>query len=117
MHFRFAAKLAICASLVLCLAGVSLAQKSGGQSELSALQRLDVMKSKLESMRRSLSSAVSSMGTPNDKEKKNLDDPRERLRSLDKEAGSILSEVNDIRGKQERSERYGALPWRASRFY
>lgn len=106
MHFRLAAKLAICASLVLCLAGVSLAQKSGGQSELSALQRLDVMKSKLDSMRRSLSSAISSMATPNDKEKKNLDDPRERLRSLDKEAGSILSEVNDIRGKQERSERY-----------
>ncbi len=106
MHFRFATKLAICASLVLCLAGVSLAQKSGSQSELSALQRLDVMKSKLESMRRSLSSALSSMGTPSDKEKKNLDDPRERLRSLDKEASSLLSEVNDIRGRQERSERY-----------
>jgi TolA-binding protein len=106
MQFRFVAKLAICASLVLCLAGVSLAQKSGGQSELSALQRLDVMKSKLDSMRRSLSSAISSMGTPSDKDKKNLDDPRERLRSLDKEASSILSEVNDLRSKQERSERY-----------
>lgn len=106
MHSRFGAHLLICATLVLTLAGVSFAQKSGGQSELSALQRLDVMKSKLESMRRSLNSAISSMASQADKDKKNLDDPRERLRSLDKEASSLLSEVNDIRGKQERSERY-----------
>lgn len=46
------------------------------------------------------------MGSASDKEKKNADDPRERLRSLDKEVGSLLSEVNDIRGRQERSERY-----------
>lgn len=106
MHSRFGAHLVICATLVLTLAGISFAQKSGAQSELSALQRLDVMKSKLESMRRSLNSAISSMGSQGEKDKKNLDDPRERLRSLDKEAGSLLSEVNDIRGKQERSERY-----------
>ncbi|MEK6281647.1 MAG: outer membrane protein assembly factor BamD [Acidobacteriota bacterium] len=106
MHSRFGAHLIICATLVLSLAGIALAQKSGAQSELSALQRLDIMRSKLESMRRSLNSAISSTGSQTEKDKKNPDDPRERLRSLDKEVGSLLSEVNDIRGKQERSERY-----------
>jgi outer membrane protein assembly factor BamD len=103
MNSRFSSQLIICAALILSLTGGALAQ-----SELSPLQRLDVMRSKLDSMRRSLSSAISSMPAPNEKDKKNLDDPRERLRSLDKEVGSILSEVNEVRGKQERSERYDA---------
>ena len=106
MNSRFSAHLVICAALLLALCGIVSAQRSGTQSELPTLQRLDVMKSKLESMRRSLNSAISSMGQPAEKDKKNPDDPRERLRGLDKEVGSLLSEVNDIRGKQERSERY-----------
>src|SRR2546422_11520911 len=107
MHSRFSAHFIVCAALIVALAGTALAQS---QSELPPLQRLDVMRSKLESMRRSLSSAIASIesksGSQSDKEKKNPDDPRERLRGLDKEVASILSEVNDIRGKQERSERY-----------
>ncbi|MDQ5843793.1 MAG: outer membrane protein assembly factor BamD [Acidobacteriota bacterium] len=106
MHSRIGAHLVICAALVLALAGSAFPQESGTRSELTALQRLDVMRSKLESMRRSLSAAISSMGSPNEKDKPNADDPRQRLRSLDKEVGSVLSEVNDIRGKQERAERY-----------
>ncbi len=47
MHFRFSAHLIICAALVLALAGAALAQ-GGAQSDLSALQRLDVMRSKLD---------------------------------------------------------------------
>ena len=46
------------------------------------------------------------MAAPGEKEKKNPDDPRERLRGLDQEVRSILSEVNEIRSKQERSEKY-----------
>lgn len=107
MHSRFSAHLLICAALILALAGSAQAQREGTQSELSALQRLDVMRSKLDSMRRSLSSAISSMApSQGEKEKKNPDDPAERLRGLDKEVGSIISEVADMRGKQERSERY-----------
>ncbi|HVQ36381.1 MAG TPA: outer membrane protein assembly factor BamD [Pyrinomonadaceae bacterium] len=105
MHSRFGANWVICAALILALFNLVPAQR-GTQSELPTLQRLDVMRSKLESMRRSLTSAISSMGAPSEKDKKNADDPRERLRGLDKEVGSILSEVNDIRGKQERAERY-----------
>ena len=113
MHARFIALLALCAALVLSLCGAALAQGGGKpQSDLSAIQRLDIMRSKLESMRRSLNSAISAMepggSDKNDKKKANADDPRERLHGLDKEVGSILSEVNDIHGKQERSERYDA---------
>ena len=105
MNSRLGAYLVTCAALILALSGLASAQR-GTQSELPTMQRIDLMRSKLESMRRSLNSAISSMSAPGEKDKKNPDDPRERLRSLDKEVGSLLSEVNDIRGKQERSERY-----------
>lgn len=100
MHSRFFGKLAICAALLVALAGVTQAQ-----SDVSAVQRLDIMRSKLDGMRRTLGSAISSLSAATS-EKKNPDDPRERLRGLDKEVGSVLSEINDVRAKQERSERY-----------
>jgi outer membrane protein assembly factor BamD len=106
MHSRIGAHLVICAALVLALAGGAFPQESGTRSDLAPLQRLDVMKSKLESMRRSLTAAISSMGSSSEKDKTNADDPRQRLRGLDKEIGSVLSEVNDVRTTQERAERY-----------
>jgi outer membrane protein assembly factor BamD len=108
MHSRFTAHLLICAALVFAVASVALAQGGSTQSELSTLQRLDVMRSKLDSMRRSLTAAISSIEpkTVSKDEKKDPDDPRERLRGLDKEVASIMSELSDVRGKQERSERY-----------
>lgn len=104
MHSHFGAKLLTCVVLLFSLSGIAIAQQGG--SDLPTLQRLDVMRSKLESMRRSLNSAVSSMAAQTEQEKKNPDDPRNRLKGLDKEVGSLLSEVNDIRGKHERSERF-----------
>lgn len=103
MRSRFLGIAALSTALILSGVITALAQGSNPQSDLSALQRLDVMRSKLESMRRSLNSAISSIPQ---KEKESPDDPRPRLQGLDKEVASILSEVNDIRGKQERSERY-----------
>lgn len=100
MHSRLFGKLAICAALLLALAATAPAQ-----SDLSPVQRLDVMTSKLDGMRRTLNSAISSL-SPATGEKKNPDDPRERLRGLDKEVSSLQSEVNEIRAKQERSDRY-----------
>src|SRR6478672_8428780 len=89
------------------IAGFAQANKSQTKSDLSNVQRMDVMHSKLESMRRSLDSAISSINAkdPNDKTK-NPDDPRERLRGLAKEVGSVLSEVNDLHAKEDRSEKY-----------
>jgi len=100
MRSRFFNNLALGAALVLALSGVALAQ-----SDLSAIQRLDVMRSKLDGMHRTLNSAISSL-SPTAGEKKNPDDPRERLRGLDKEVNSVINEVSDVRAKQERSERY-----------
>ena len=101
---RFKALVVFC--ILLAVAPVVLAQRT--QTEQSTIQRLDVMTSKLESMRRSLNSALSAMNaSKNDKDAKpNADDPVVRLKGLEKEVGSTLSEVNDIRSKNDRSEKY-----------
>ena len=82
-------------------------QAQQAQSDLTNTQRLNVMKSKLEAMRRSLSSAIAAVNSSDKGDKtKNADDPRERLRGLEKEAGSILSEVNDLQVKEDKAEKY-----------
>ena len=96
--------------LVLGLFGSVWAQGTArAQNEMSPSQRLNLMSARLEALRRSLGSAIS--GIPQkaqDKNKKTVDaeDPRVRLQGLDKEVSSILSDVNDLRAKQDRSERY-----------
>jgi len=90
--------------------------KTQTQSSLSNVQRMDIMHSKLEAMRRSLESAVAAIPAKDtgDKTKdtgdktKNADDPRERLRGLAKEVGSVLSEVNDLHTKEDHAEKYDA---------
>ena len=103
--------LAVFCALVFGLPTTGLAQRpSGGQTELSTAQRLDVMDSKLDLMRRSLSSAVKGMETKStDKDKKaNADDPVVRLKGLQKEVSSLTSEVNDIRSKNDKAEKFDA---------
>jgi outer membrane protein assembly factor BamD len=101
---------ALCIALVLCVFGSALAQGGGKTSDLSAVQRLELMRSKLETLRRSLNSAINSLpAKTGDKGKPSPDDPRERLRGLEKEVGSILSEVSDVRAKQDRDERYDPI--------
>jgi len=110
MKCRLLSLLAFCA-LIFSFNQVAIAQRSGGQTELSIAQRLDVMSSKLDLMRRSLTSALSSM-TPaaksNDKSKPNADDPAVRLKGLEKEVTSLQSEVSDIRQKNDRAEKFDA---------
>ena len=102
--------LAVFCALVFGLPNAGFAQKSGGQTELSTNQRLDVMDSKLDLMRRSLSSAVKAMeGKAQDKDKKaNADDPVVRLKGLQKEVSSLASEANDIRSKNDKAEKFDA---------
>ena len=95
--------------LILSIAAAAFAQggKTSIQSGQSNMQRLDVMRSKLEAMRRSLDSAIAAINAKDTGDKKkNPDDPRERLRGLDKEVGSVLSEVNDLHSKEDKSEKY-----------
>jgi outer membrane protein assembly factor BamD len=107
MQYRFMALATLCVALLLSAVPTALAQAKP-QSDLSATSRLEVMRSKLESLRRSLNNAISTLPPKStDKDKKEaVDDPRQRLQGLEKEVASILSEVSDVRGKQDRSERY-----------
>ncbi|HET9712480.1 MAG TPA: hypothetical protein VFP64_11380, partial [Pyrinomonadaceae bacterium] len=108
MKSRFLILVAFCA-LIFGLPATGLAQRPGGQTELSTTQRLDVMSSKLDLMRRSLQAAISALeGKTEDKskDKKNADDPVTRLKGLEKEVSSLTSEVNDIRAKNDRAEKF-----------
>ncbi len=74
------------------------------------LQRLEIMRQKTETMRRSLDSAMSVLKDDSkDKKKDNkseLETPLSRLKSLEKETSSVQSEINNLRGKVDRSEKY-----------
>ncbi len=74
-------------------------------------QRLDIMRRNLDSMRRSLESASSVLKDESKEEKKKIDKsatdtPFARLKSLEKEASTLQSEVNNLKGKLDRSEKY-----------
>ncbi|HJP91311.1 MAG TPA: outer membrane protein assembly factor BamD [Pyrinomonadaceae bacterium] len=108
MKSRFSILVVLCA-LVFGLPIAGFAQKTGGQTELSTNQRLDVMASKIDLMRRSLNSALNAMDdtSKDSKDKKpNADDPVVRLKGLEKEASSLMSEVNDIRSKNDKGEKF-----------
>ena len=104
MKSRFLILALFCAA-VFGLPQAVFGQKTGGQTELSAGQRLDVMNSKLDSMRRSLNSALSAMPESKDK-KANADDPVVRLKGLEKEVSSLMSELNDLRTKNDKAEKF-----------
>lgn len=112
MHARYIALAAVGVMLVCgSTAGTFAQAASRPQNDATPAQRLEVMRSRLEVMRRSLNSAISSMSAKGAETKKTgsdatADDPRARLRGLEQEVNSVLSEVNDIRAKQDRSERY-----------
>lgn len=97
--------IALCAILLCGSIGVAHAQ-----GDASPAQRLEVMRSRLDGLRRSLNSAVAAMNAKDSGDKKtaDADDPRTRLRGLEQEVSSVLSEVNDLRGKVDRAERVDA---------
>ncbi|HEU4834729.1 MAG TPA: outer membrane protein assembly factor BamD, partial [Pyrinomonadaceae bacterium] len=65
------------------------------------------MSSKLDLMRRSLNAAIKVLEPQADKDKKaNADDPIVRLKGLEKEVASLNSEVNDIRTKNDKAEKF-----------
>src|SRR5262245_38648873 len=107
MRSRFLILAVFCA-LFLGVAQTGFAQqKSGGQTELSTVQRLDVMSSKLDLMRRSLSAAIKAIEPKTDKDKKaNADDPVAVLKGLEKEVASVNNEVSDIRSKNDKAEKF-----------
>jgi len=103
-------------SLILVL-GLSLslfAQKPDTGGTLS--QRMEVMRQKLDTMRRSLNGALSGIkdDAKDDRSKKDKDDktsmetPAARLKALLKETERLQSDVNNLQGKIERADKYEA---------
>ena len=83
-----------------------LAQQTG---DGTPMQRLDVMRQKLDTMRRSLKGASNVLEddkNTNKEDKNNPETPLGRLISLEKEAAVLLNEVNNIRGKVNRSDQF-----------
>ena len=108
MKSRFIFPALLCVAL-FGLSQIAFGQKTGGQTELSTSQRLDVMSSKLDLMRRSLNSAISAMPAADDKSKDNkanADDPAVRLKGLEKDVSSLSSEVSNLRQKNEKAEKF-----------
>lgn len=109
MKSRFIILALFCAA-VFGLSQTAFGQKTGGQTELSTAQRLDVLSSKLDLMRRSLNSAIAAMPddkTKDNKDKKaNADDPLVRLKGLEKEVSSLNSEVNNLKSKNDKAEKF-----------
>lgn len=98
--------LAVFCALVFGLPNTGFAQQQRqSQTELSTGQRLDVMDSKLDLLRRSLNAAIKALGEQKDK-KANADDPIVRLKGLEKEVSSLTSEVADIRSKHDKAEKF-----------
>ncbi|HEX8844638.1 MAG TPA: outer membrane protein assembly factor BamD [Pyrinomonadaceae bacterium] len=103
-------KFAVLVMSAILVFGAQVAALAQGTGEGSPAQRLEVMRSKLDSLRRSLNSAVASLNAKESGDKTDADDPRTRLRGLEQEVNTVLNEVNDLRAKQERAERIETAP-------
>jgi outer membrane protein assembly factor BamD len=84
-------------------------QPSSAQTEGTPSQRLEVIRQRLETSRRTLNGAIAGLNAGDkdkkDKDKKVSDDPVSRLRGLEKEAGSLQNEVAELRAKIDRGEK------------
>jgi len=111
MFFKVNKAIIIGLILVLSFPLGALAQQTK-PNDGTPSQRLEVMRQKLETMRRSLQSAISALKveTKDDKTKKddkeNLNTPLGRLKALEKVTSSLQSDLNSLRGKVDRSEKY-----------
>lgn len=94
--------------LAFSVAGAAQAKQGDG----SELQRLDVMRDKLERMKRSLNGSIAALKAEakDDKTKKEdekkLATPIGRLTSLEKDASRLLSDVNNLRAKVDRGDKH-----------
>ncbi|MBA2378635.1 MAG: outer membrane protein assembly factor BamD [Blastocatellia bacterium] len=94
--------------IVVGLLGAFAVEAQTGSGTVS--QRLDVMRQKLDTIRRSATSSISVLrqdGRENAASTdEGLDSPMSRLRAVEKEASRLLSDVNNIRGRIDRSEKF-----------
>ncbi|HVF46431.1 MAG TPA: outer membrane protein assembly factor BamD [Pyrinomonadaceae bacterium] len=95
--------------IVVSTCSVGLAQAKPGDGTFA--QRLEIMRDKLDRLRRSVSSTVNVIREENkdDKSKKDdekkLETPLGRMVALEKDASRVASDVNNLRGKVDRGEK------------
>ncbi len=116
MRFRSLIVLAVlCAVWGAGLPVMPARAQTGNRAQNSATpyQRLEVLRQRLEATRRSLSTALTNISGDEKKDKKDkrasatvTNDAAARLRGLDKETSSLLAEVNEVRGRFDRSEKF-----------
>lgn len=118
MRFRNSLVALMCAGSVVSVAPLSsLPVRAQQQSpspqqregEGTPSQRVSVMRSRLDSMRRSLNAAIAGLNandTSSKKEKKPSDDAATRLRGLEREASQLSGEIADIDRKIVAAEKY-----------
>ena len=100
----------LCLIVILAVAAASFSQGKPGDG--TDLQRLDVMRDKLDRLRRSLNSVISVIKEENKEDKakkddeKKLETPLGRLVALEKDGSRLSSDVNSLRGKVDRGEKY-----------
>lgn len=106
MFFQKYKVIILSALLILSVIVPNLAQTKTVDG--SPAQRVEVASSKVNSMRRSLSGAISAFKDDGKKkeDKTNLETPSARLKALDKEASGLQSQISNLRGKLDRSEKY-----------
>lgn len=111
---RFLLVVGACAIFVSGLPVASSAQQTSqqprSQSEGTPTQRLEVLRQRLDTVRRTLNAAIAGLNAADDKQKKDqkasADDPAMRLRGLEKEAGSLLNEIAEVRARAERGDKF-----------
>ncbi|MFN2482661.1 MAG: outer membrane protein assembly factor BamD [Pyrinomonadaceae bacterium] len=118
MRFRSLIAVTMCAVVVSGLAPAgSVARAQQQQSQRAARgegtpsQRVSVLRSRLETLRRTLNASLAGLNAAGDDKKdkdKKSSEAATRLRGLEREAGQLLGEIIDISGKIDRSEKYEA---------
>ncbi|HYO62779.1 MAG TPA: outer membrane protein assembly factor BamD, partial [Pyrinomonadaceae bacterium] len=111
MRFRLVVVM-LCAAVAaggLAPAALARQQQGGnrsGQAAGTPVQRLDILRSRLDTMRRTLNGAIAGLNARDAGTENAADDPRARLRGLEKEVNSLYSDVTDLRGRVERADKY-----------
>lgn len=108
----FQSKRVLLFSIAVILAGSSFVFTQAKPGEGTDVQRLEVMRDKLDRIRRSLNSVISVLKEENKEDKtkkddeKKLETPLGRLVAMEKDGSRLSSDVNSLRGKVDRGEKF-----------
>src|SRR6478735_3035842 len=109
MSFSLKNLVLFCIAALVALAGVAAAQTS---KDATPLQRINVMSDKLDRMKRGLSSSIAALREENKSDpskkddEKNVGTPLGRLVSLQKDVNHVSGDVNNLRGKVDRGDKF-----------